>query len=398
MRQTTSFSTILSLGALFGVSLANLAGAQADDLLREQAPGTERHGPIASKPVIEIAILLDTSNSMDGLIDQARARLWAIVNTVATAHRDGALPDLRVALVEYGNDGLAPAEGHIRLVVPLCDDLDRISAELFALRTNGGQEYCGHAIQAAIARLQWTEGAAYRAIFIAGNEPFTQGSVDFRKAVAAAAARGVAVNTIHCGAPDEGRRGMWEEAARLGGGRAMNIDQNAETVAIPTPYDERLAALGVAINDTYIGYGRLAEGRREMQKAQDDRAASAAPGAAAERAIAKGGSAYRNASWDLVDAIALGKLSLEAIPESDLPEEMRKMTPDERKAHVAKKTAERRAIQEEIAKLTVEREKFVAAERARIAGRTADTFDSAVREVVTAQLAAKGFALESTGK
>lgn len=31
-------------------------------------------------PVIQLALLLDTSNSMDGLIDQARSRLWQIVN------------------------------------------------------------------------------------------------------------------------------------------------------------------------------------------------------------------------------------------------------------------------------------------------------------------------------
>jgi hypothetical protein len=40
---------------------------------------------------IMIALLLDTSNSMDGLIDQAKSQLWKIVNEVAAAKTgDGA--------------------------------------------------------------------------------------------------------------------------------------------------------------------------------------------------------------------------------------------------------------------------------------------------------------------
>ena len=50
-------------------------------------------------PVVQIALLLDTSSSMDGLIDQAKSQLWKIVNDVrsraprrqATAARDRAL-------------------------------------------------------------------------------------------------------------------------------------------------------------------------------------------------------------------------------------------------------------------------------------------------------------------
>ena len=31
-------------------------------------------------PRVQLALLLDTSNSMDGLIDQAKSQLWKIVN------------------------------------------------------------------------------------------------------------------------------------------------------------------------------------------------------------------------------------------------------------------------------------------------------------------------------
>src|SRR5687768_5668131 len=87
--------------------------------------------PPADKPLIQVAILLDTSNSMDGLINQARTQLWTIVNEFARARQGGQAPVLQVALYEYGNDGLPGGEGHIRQVLPLTDDLDAVSEKLF---------------------------------------------------------------------------------------------------------------------------------------------------------------------------------------------------------------------------------------------------------------------------
>jgi hypothetical protein len=41
---------------------------------------------------VQIDLLLDTSNSMDGLIDQAKSQLWKVVNTFIDARRDGVPP------------------------------------------------------------------------------------------------------------------------------------------------------------------------------------------------------------------------------------------------------------------------------------------------------------------
>src|SRR4051812_39565869 len=98
-------------------------------------------------PSVQIALLLDTSNSMDGLIEQAKSQLWSVVNEFIRARRgDGRPAAIEVALYEYGNDNLSPQEGFVRLVLPMTDDLDAVSERLFALRTRGGQEFCGQAI------------------------------------------------------------------------------------------------------------------------------------------------------------------------------------------------------------------------------------------------------------
>src|SRR4030095_13126553 len=66
----------------------------------------------AKEQTIMIALLLDTSNSMDGLIAQAKSQLWKIVNQVAAAKSvDGKQPNIKIALYEYGNDRLSSFEG-----------------------------------------------------------------------------------------------------------------------------------------------------------------------------------------------------------------------------------------------------------------------------------------------
>ncbi len=82
--------------------------------------------------LIQMAILLDTSNSMDGLIDQAKSQLWRIVNELSQARKNGQSPRLEVALYEYGKSSLPEGEGYLRMIVPFTTELDRISEELFA--------------------------------------------------------------------------------------------------------------------------------------------------------------------------------------------------------------------------------------------------------------------------
>jgi uncharacterized protein with von Willebrand factor type A (vWA) domain len=53
-----------------------------------------------TKNAIQLALLLDTSNSMDGLIDQAKSQFWKIVNEFATTKKNNQPVDLFVALYE----------------------------------------------------------------------------------------------------------------------------------------------------------------------------------------------------------------------------------------------------------------------------------------------------------
>ncbi len=61
------------------------------------------------RPAVDVAILLDTSNSMDGLIHQAKSQLWTIVQQFAKAKKHGQTPLTArgaVRVWQHGSAGL----------------------------------------------------------------------------------------------------------------------------------------------------------------------------------------------------------------------------------------------------------------------------------------------------
>jgi hypothetical protein len=232
-----------------------------------------------------------------------------------------------------------------------------------------------------------------KCIFIAGNEPFTQGPVDYHEACRNAAAKNITITTIHCGPYDEGIQGQWADGAKLADGQYLNIDQDKVLPLIDAPQDAELTRLSAAINKTYIPYGDdhsrgVAVARQE---AQDENASKAAPAVASLRSQTKGSANYRNADWDLVDALKEKTVELKDVKKDQLPEELRKLSADELKARIEKMTTERGKIQEQIKELSAARNKHVAAEQAKLAEAGDDTLDQAVVKAVRAEADKNGF-------
>lgn len=339
---------------------------------------------------IQVALCLDTSNSMDGLIDQAKSQLWKMVNELASTKKEGKTPDIELALYEYGNSGLAATEGYIRQVSALTTDLDLISEKLFELKTNGGDEYCGWTIQDVTNDLEWSDSNEdLKLIIIAGNEPFNQGKVDYKTACKAAITKGIMVNTIHCGDYETGVRHFWKDGADLTDGKYMNINTDAKVVHIETPYDSDILKLNNELNKTYIGYGSAGRSRKEMQMKQDVNAASYGAANNVERAVSKSKKAYKNEEWDLVDAMAEDEEVLEEVKEKDLPEEMKGMTKAEQKAYIEKKAKEREELQTQINDLNKKRQDFITKKQKENAETL--TLDNVMLKAIREQAEAKAF-------
>ena len=369
MKTNRSLHMLLIFAMAFALSGSDLQGEDA--------------GKEIVRPKVQIAILLDNSGSMKGLINQARTELWKIVNEFATAKQGDLIPTLEVALYHYGNP---PA----KQLVPLTDDLDKVSEALFGIQINGGSEYCGQAIDVSSGALKWSDSDRdLKLIFIAGNEPFSQGPVDYRKACKSAIEKGIIVNTIHCGdsIPED-----WKEGALLADGKSININHNKAVVNIPAPQDKEIQQLGLELNKTYVAYGRRGRAGKLRQEQQDSKVAGASPMAAQQRIVAKAGRFYKNSSWDLSDAVKDNLIDLESIAVDELPENMRKMSLLERKDYVKELQTKRSKIQEKIKKLSAERNAFVENKRKEIAASSGDkTLDTALIEAIREQASVKQF-------
>ena len=339
---------------------------------------------------IQVAILLDVSNSMDGLIDQAKAQLWTMVNTLGKVHCDNKTnPKIEIALYEYGSPRNNESNGYIKQINNFITDLDSLSENLFALTTDGGDEYCGHVIFKSVQQLKWDSNPkSYKVVFIAGNESFRQGTVSFTQACTEARSKGVIVNTIYCGDRQQGIREFWNLVGECGNGSFSNINQDHKIEDIATPYDDEIVNLNNKLNTTYIAYGARGQQFSAKQEQMDVANAAMSKKAAIKRAETKSNSkVYNNATWDLVDLAEMNDKELEKIDKKTLPEDLKNKTTAELKVIVAEKRKERAAIQTKIVELNKQRQKYINDQKNKNdAGTNVTTLESEVERIIKEQV------------
>jgi hypothetical protein len=350
----------------------------------------------AGTPVknIDIVICLDTSNSMDGLIGSAKAKLWDIVNDMAKIKP---APQLRVGLYSYGNDTYDAKIGWIRKELDLTTDLDALYEKLFGLRTQGGTEYVTRVCRDAIDQQKWSDDPkALKIIFVCGNEPASQDPVvKLKEAAEKAKAKGIVINPIYCGGVNDRDAADWKDLAALAGGRFASINQERGVVAIATPQDKELAELSARLNTTYVLYGGKGNiAKQQNQLAQDGNASKAGAGVAAARANAKACDLYRCDSWDLVDRCKNDpKFDVKKLADAELNDEMKKMKPEEREKYVKEMASKREGLQKQIVELNKKRDAYVAAEQKKAGNKADKAFDEAIRGALRDQASAKGIVI-----
>src|SRR5258705_1190659 len=331
-----------------------------------QESGIERiPKKISNTPKIQAAILLDVSNSMDGLIEQAKAQLWTMVNVMGKAKCNGETPQIEISLYEYGRDNNDLRKGYVKQITPFTSDLDDLSQKLFQLTTNGGQEYCGYVIHTSLNELNWdTTSSNYKVIFISGNEDFLQGNISYTLACTEAKKKGVIVNTIYCGDRLQGIKEHWNLLGECGNGSFTNINSDVKPEDIPTPYDSTLITLNNKLNGTYIYYGETGRQKQAMQTTADANNASINGYVGTNRIVAKGQkTTYNNYSWDLIDAKDGDTKILDKIDYKTLPDSLQKKNKAELEVIVSQKSNERAGIQKEMQDISRKREAYIANEK-----------------------------------
>ena len=209
--------------------------------------------------------MLDTTGSMGGLIAAAKEKIWSIASTLAQAQQ---APEISMGLVAYRDRG----DAYVTQVVDLNKDLDSMYAKLMDFQADGGgdgPEAVNAALDDAIGKMSWSQDAnTYKVVFLVGDAPphmDYQGDKQYPEIVAAAAAKGIVVNTIQCGSMTE-TVAPWQQIAALGHGRYFTVEQAGGAVAIETPFDAKIATLAAELDSTRMYYGTDEERSRVAAK------------------------------------------------------------------------------------------------------------------------------------
>ncbi len=360
------------------------------------APPEPAHGGTHPGAGLEMVFVLDTTGSMGGLIEGAKQRIWGIVNEVM---QSPSRPSVRVGLVAYRDRG----DQYVTQVLPLTNDLDRVYTTLMEYRADGGgdtPEDVRRALSHGLHRAGWSQSSqnTTQIIFLVGDAPPKnyQDEPDTLRTTAEAVRRGMIVNTIQCGASPDTRQ-IWQQIARRGEGQFFAIAQDGGVESLSTPYDARLAELGGRLGSTYLAYGGGGgtAGRLYREAAAgtavktESAVSSMAPVTAqAERAVNK--ALNRDAYvGDLLQSIENGTVKLDDVKAADLPDNLQRLSPADRKKEVERRLAERKQIREEIVALSKQRDAHINAQRAKHSGPKTG-FDAAVSAALKEQMAKKG--------
>jgi Mg-chelatase subunit ChlD len=326
-----------------------LAGSVAP---AEEKKSEEKKAP---RPKVEVVFCLDTTGSMGGLIDGAKQKIWAICNQIAGGKPT---PDLKVGLVAYRDRG----DDYVTKVFDLTDDLDAIHGHLKGFSANGGgdaPESVNQALDDSVNKIKWsTDKKTLRIVFLVGDAPPHMDYKDdmkYPETCKKACEKGIIINTIQCGNDAECAK-HWKEICLKAEGSYAQIAQDGGVARIDTPFDKELAAINTELARSTLAFG----GRGEKDKGEAKaRAAAALPApAAADRAgfAAKSG---RAATYDLLDAVKAKKVNLADLKADELPEEMKKMTPAERKEYLAKVEQKREELNKKALELDKKRSDFI---------------------------------------
>ena len=387
-----------------GVVLATVGAVLLYPTIRGNAavtPPQPRHGiiaPIGAKRV-EVVFVIDTTGSMGGLIHAAKEKIWSIASTLAQAQQ---APEISMGLVAYRDRG----DAYVTQVVDLNRDLDSMYAKLMDFAADGGgdgPEAVNEALEAAIQRMSWSQDqSTYKVVFLVGDAPphmDYQDDLKYPQIVAAAAAKGIIVNTIQCGGLSD-TVAPWQHIASLGHGRYFTVEQAGSAVAVETPFDSRIATLAAELDSTRLYYGS-AEERAAMQskveataRLNEEASVTARARRGAFNVTSAAGMDNFLGNRELVDDVASGRVDVAAVPPAQLPASVAALPVDAQRELLAATAEKRDELKRQIADLAAQRDAYIETQVGADGG--ADTsLDQQIYDAVREQAAPLGLEYEN---
>src|SRR5262245_15517655 len=230
----------------------------------------------AKKPQVEVVFCLDTTGSMGGLLDGAKAKIWSISNQIASGKPT---PNLKIGLVAYRDK----QDAYVTQVTDLTDDLDAVYAKLKTFQAQGGgdtPEHVNKALADAVGQVKWsTDTKTLRIIFLVGDAPphmdYTD-DVKYPDTCKKACETGIIINTVQCGG-DPNCQKIWRDVAVKAEGSYVQIGQDGDvTPVVSTPFDKRLGEINTELARSTLVFGAerdRKDGEAKRREAADLRTA-----------------------------------------------------------------------------------------------------------------------------
>ena len=385
-------------------SLAAVTNPDVDPVV----PDPDRTHLTEQRPAIEVVFVLDTTSSMAGLIDAAKENIWSIASTMATGKP---APRIKMGLVAFRDRG----DDYVTQVTDLSEDLDSLYATLMDLQAEGGgdgPESVNQALYEAVQKMSWSQPKGqllaqmpeqnYRVIFLVGDAPPHMdyaNELRYPEIVRLAASRGIAVNTIQAG-NDPQTRQTWQHIAQLNQGEFLQVASSGDAISVTTPFDHQLALLSRALDETRLFFGAQEEKEEFTRKIAAteklwDKSSVAAQAKRARYNISAAGAASLLGENELVDAVASGRMELDELAPSELPEPLQSMSKPEQKALLEEKASQRQQLRQQIQGLVKQRQTYIEDKLASTTG-TYDSLDHKLHRALKAQAAEKGISYEAT--
>jgi Mg-chelatase subunit ChlD len=337
---------------------------------------------------VEVVFVLDTTGSMGDLIDGAKRKIWSIANTIVETNPDA---DVAMGLIGYRDRG----DDYVVKSHQMTEDLQSLYGRLVKFEADGGDdtpESVNEALDTAVSKITWSKGDDVRRIvFLVGDAPPHMDYPDERQypsILKEAKQRGIIVNAVQAGDMLE-TIGIWKDIAQRGNGRYMAIPQDGgDVVVIVSPYDDDIRMLQDELDHSVVPFGQMHK-REEIVKKMAERKA-AAPSTQVENSKYYAKRAKKEVvtgGGDLLSDVRNGAVTLDAVPEKELPDELQGLSLEKRKEWVNERLAARQALEKKMEELVAKRDAFVNEERRKSAETVeADSFDRAVEETIKVQL------------
>jgi len=353
---------------------------------------------------IQVVFTLDCTGSMDDLIQAAKNKIWSIATGMTQTDPK---PDISFGFVFYRDIG----DQFVTKKIELTNDMDLVYRELMKMQADGGgdqPESVNQALYESINDFQWdTDSLVYKVVFLVGDAPPHMdypNDVKYPKTCKIAIKKDIIINTIQCGNLAE-TTPIWKDIAKRANGEFLQLSQSGSEIVIKCPQDTEISRLMNIIDNTRIYYGTEVQ-RTKMEgkvNASDEIKSNSSSDIQAKRAEYSFNNSLNKAVYmgqnELITDIQEGKVKIEDINAEQLPENMKKMTLEERRKFVEDMSEKRKKAEADLSIQFKEREMYIEKETAKLGEDAVNrSFSAQVHKIVVKQAQTKNINIDKKVK